>query len=145
MQQIHDQQKGEAMKETAPCADRIVLHYGTTLYAAEQVDHRLLLNNSVQFNESMTERGNLARRIAIHILEHASPTTFTYEEPTTWFQMLKRDVLPRWFSRRFPIQSHTPTVEMKNIHPFICERLPETFGPCITYATIRKTSWMEEG
>lgn len=37
--------------------------------------------------------------------------------PTSWWQMFKRDVMPRWFKKMFPVESRRVTIEAKTFYP----------------------------
>lgn len=46
------------------------------------------------------------------------------EQPTSWWQMFKRDVMPRWFIRKFPVRSSKKIIDVKTIYPDLKVSLP---------------------
>lgn len=39
--------------------------------------------------------------------------------PTSWWQMFKRDVMPKWFQKRFPVKSEEYVIDAKVIYPYL--------------------------
>ena len=53
--------------------------------------------------------------LANKIVEDKYPVYYRYRVPSSWWQMLKRDKLPRWFRRRYPVEFTDKTVK-RTVH-----------------------------
>lgn len=120
----------------------VQLEYNTSLQCSIHVDKyladRFIANNRSQIEEADWSDNALARRIIVTMLGWSNPKNITYRTPTNWFQMLKRDHAPAWFLARFPVKEKVETVEIKDIYPFPTEKMPDSLGPCIRIATIKR-------
>lgn len=56
--------------------------------------------------------------------ETQKPITFD-SHPVSWWQMFKRDVMPRWFVKRFPVVSKTATIDAKVFYPELKISVPQ--------------------
>lgn len=95
------------------------------------------------------EMSNLVYRLRSEVLaEHTGTINETryIQVPRNWWQMLKRDCLPRWFRRRWPVKCEDAkinvTCDVWAKYPHLAEpppRAPE-FGQPIRYLTVRVVS-----
>lgn len=68
-----------------------------------------------QFCDHLTD--SMVLSLKAYVLgETQAPITFE-AYPTSWWQMFKRDVMPAWFVKRFPVKSKTVTIDAKTFYP----------------------------
>ncbi len=126
--------------------EHLVLTYDTAYSAQMRVDsdyEKLFLNNKIVSDEMRDpfSRDGLVRRVMVMILGLQNPKTLTYKTPINWWEMLKRDHAPGWFTKRFPVREDTEIVEIKDIFPFPKEKFPDSVGDCVRIATIKRINW----
>lgn len=49
-------------------------------------------------------------------------------QPTSWWQMFKRDIMPKWFVRKFPVKSEEIIIDVKVIYPDLQISIPPSMS-----------------
>lgn len=74
----------------------------------------------------------LVHQLCTHIAaERQDP--YGWDEPTSWWQMFKRDVFPAWLRNRFPVRNTRRVVTVDTVYPFLKTQIPKDLqGPRVT-------------
>jgi len=84
------------------------------------------------------------------IVEDSYPTYYNYKVPASWFQHLKLDKAPKWFTNRYPVKfqekrvKRTVTITRKATYPMADIVVPKNMGHVVIRDIISPTSFYEE-
>ena len=131
--------------------DRTEILFEKKRYAIQSLDDRVgqMARDSLRYDEREDyQLGALAKRLSVDILtrklvDQIYEDERFYSYPSSWWQHFKRDYMPEWFKKRYPVHEDQHRVTLKvqferyANYPESDIVLPDRFGQMYLYENVR--------
>lgn len=115
-------------------------------FAAGRLEYREM--ERIEFADKLREF--TTKILERKIVEDSYPVTFSYKVTASWWQHLKRDKAPGWFTKRYPVKyenkriKRTVKITRKATYPMADIVMPKNMGQVVIRDIVSPLSFYDE-